>query len=331
MEALQIKPLRSQVKDTLRSEKALGKWFLISMAVVVGYNILTLILEIIVSKAMVGTGGLAGMQTRAILETVLYLVPLLGAVLLPIWQIGVVRIAISANRRRQIAPKELLKGFARLGPILLSSLILGFALMAVIMTCVNIASVIFSFSPLGNDATMFIASYMGEEMDYAALMEKIPMDQLLAKLAPAYILAAVIGIPAVYFVWCKFRMTNYVLLDDEKTGVIKSILKSVAMSARQFWAFLVLDLGFWWYYLLMALVTAAGFADLILPALGVKADPEVLRYAGLAVNYLLSLLVAWLLQPRVELTYAAAYDALNRQLEAEVTRMKETFPDPEEE
>lgn len=324
MEAMEGKNLRLQAKEALKGDNSIRKLILLSSGVVVVYNILLLVLNLVLDKAMVGTGGLAGMQTRAMLDTVRYLFQEIGVVLLPFWQMGVLRVALCRFRGQETPKKTLLFGFSRFGPLLGYWLILGFALIAVLMTCINVASVIFAFTPMGQDASVFLASYMSEGLDYAALLEQVPMDQLLAKFAPAYILAAVIGIPAVYLVWCKFRMAQYAILEDEKIRAFPAILKSVFMSAKQFWSFLWLDLGFWWYYLLVALMAALGFADVLLPALGVQADPTVLGYVGLGLNYAGSLLVAYFLQPRIELTYVAAYETLRQNAEERMKEIKES-------
>ena len=309
MEEIQVKKLRS------KGDRVTGRLLLLSCGAVVAFEVCLMLLNLATKNAYNATGGLAGFQKRAMLDTLRFVFQDIGILLLPFWQIGVLRVALLRSRNQTVCAKDLTFGFTRIGPVLGRELLTGLILVLVLLTATNVASTIFAFTPMGMTAGEELAGYMTDPADYMAMMEKIPMDVLLKAVAPALVLAAVLGVPAMYVVGCRVRLAGYLVMEDEKIRAFPGMLTSVGMTRNQLWNFVQLDLGFWWYYLVLALVFALGYADLWLPALGVKLDANVIFYGAFALRTVLRLLVAWGLQSRVELTYAAFYEKLKPQPE----------------
>jgi hypothetical protein len=73
-----------------------------------------------------------------------------------------------------------------------------------------------------------------------------------------------------------------------------------------------LDLSFWWYYLLHALLVAICYGDQLLPVLGIQLPWS--KNVGFFLFYVVSLLCQLALyvaaRNKVEATYVLAYDAL---------------------
>ncbi len=281
---------------------------LLSAAVVVLFEICLTALNIVLEKFYTGAVGLDSLRTRAMLDTARMVFQELGIFLLPFWQIAVIRIAICKHRRRELDRGMLTFGFTRFGPVLVQNLLMSLVLVAACFACVQVASVLYTQTPRGQELGMYLTQKLPTDGDVFAVMEEIPPEELMGKMAPVLVLSAVLGLPALYFVWCKFRLAKYIIMDDDHVRALPAMLRSFRMTRRQFWNFLQMDLKLWWYYLAVLLATALGFAELLLPLAGLRIDANVLFYGSLVTSYVARLLVAWGLQYRAELTYAAFYD-----------------------
>jgi hypothetical protein len=71
----------------------------------------------------------------------------------------------------------------------------------------------------------------------------------------------------------------------------------------------LLDIRFWWFYLLELLICAVAFGDLILPALGIALPFSALTAGWVfpIVALLARLALYWLAKPRMAVTYALFY------------------------
>lgn len=300
-----------------RNLRDIRKLIFISTAVVAGFYLLLAALNVLCQQLSTGSSGLEGLKTRALLDTARLFVQELGVFLLPFWQIGVIRGAICKHRNERL-DGALTSGFYRFGPVLGMQLLTGLALIAAMIAAIQAASVVYTMTQPGQETSTYLATYMEKTADPMAALENIPMPELLERMAPVLVVAVILGIPAVYWVWCRFRFAPYLVMDDEKIRGIPSMIRSFSLAKRQTEAFIRLDLHYWWYYLLTLLTAAVGYGDLILIALGVQINKTVLLFAALGVSSVLRLAMAWWLQPRVELAYAAFYD--KRKREAEETK-----------
>ena len=115
-------------------------------------------------------------------------------------------------------------------------------------------------------------------------------------------------IPAAY----RMRMAAFVLMDQEGTGAWKAILTSGRITRRNCFKLFLLDLGYWWYYLLHVVLMLPLYADLLLTQLNVTlpVDSTVIALIGSAVYAVLTLLLECVAKPKIMTTYALAYDVL---------------------
>ena len=129
---------------------------------------------------------------------------------------------------------------------------------------------------------------------------------------PLMLLVCVVFLAALVPVAYRFRLAPYAILDDTRIGALAAMGVSAAMMKGNFLRFVKLDLSFWWYYLLSALVGAVYYADLLLPALGVSLPlSSGVRMLLTVIPYAACLLgLHWWKKCEVEVTYAAAYDSL---------------------
>ena len=118
----------------------------------------------------------------------------------------------------------------------------------------------------------------------------------------------VLVIPASY----RLRLAQYLLMENKALGAWRAIRTSSKVMRRNCFKMLFLDLSYWWYYLIPMLLIVPAYADVLLPLLKLElpVDPAVLYIAGNVIYVLLSLIFECAARPRVQTTYALAYDAL---------------------
>lgn len=283
---------------------------LISAGVVVLFELILVGLNFVLDVFYSGAVGLDGLRTRAMLDTARYVVEELGVFLLPFWQIAVIRVAMCKHRGRELDRGMLMSGFYRFGPVLVQNILMILVLVVACIACIQAASILYTQTPRGQELGLWLTEQIPANGDILAAYEQIPVEELLPRMAPVLVVAAVLGIPAVYFVWCKFRLAKYLVMDDERIRALPAMLRSFRLTRRQFFRFMSLDLSLWWYHLAVLVALGLNFVDLLLPFVGVKLSAWWLPYAALGVSCLARLLVAWGLQYKAELKYAAFYDSL---------------------
>ena len=130
---------------------------------------------------------------------------------------------------------------------------------------------------------------------------------------PAVVIALILFGVVMLFVGYRFRIAKFVVLEeDSPVRGIGTVLKAMKLLRRRSFAFFRLDLQFWWYYLLQALLLAVGYGETVLYYLGVELPlPEgvgFFLFFGLQVVGQLILLTR--ARPLVDTTYALFYEGL---------------------
>lgn len=234
-------------------------------------------------SAQSGSGGIAGLGTQAALSTVQMVLQLVSTVVTPFWSAGLVFCALGIARNRSAEPSSLLEGFRRWKPVLSSMLMMGmrYLVMGFIAAYLSLALVMMSPAILSDSTEVVTAWYMGIFL----------------------MVFAVLALPLFY----RWRMVHYIIMDDPATGGLQAMMMSrVMMNGRKLELFR-LDLSFWWFYALEVLVMVPSFAAVL---------AEGAAFWGLT---LLSLgcqfvLYVWA-KPKLEVTYALAYETLRRPME----------------
>lgn len=308
------------------------KLILIHSGVTLGAALLMAILDyVVVWQIDTNGGGLSGLGMRSILETVQMVLNVAYAILTPFWSIGVVYGALRLARGKAAWPQALLEGFRRKGPVL--RLILMQLLIYGIITFAAIygAYFLYAMTPDGQAFITAITKLLATETftDYAELMDKIPV-QVIEQVARVYIpilcgMLLVLVVPAAY----RMRLAPYVLMDEYGTGAWKAIRTSGKLTRRNCGQLLLLDLSYWWYYLIQAIVTGVSLLPMLFTLLEVELPvEEAVIYIGCNVLYALLLLIfETQAKPKQQTVYALAYDALLEQYqETQKTQVVQTQP-----
>lgn len=275
--------------------------------------LLSLVLNIIssvLSRQIDGTGGLSGLGLRSVLSTIQALLPLLQALLIPFWEMGLILAMLNISRGKSATPDTLLGGFRRFGPVLRLSLLRGFLIMGILLASIYLSLMIYLVTPLSASLQNALLPLMDANgtLDPELAIEVLDPTLFLPFLCLMGVVALVMMMPVIY----RYRMADYFLMDHPKAGAMLSLQMSQQLLFRKRIELFKLDLSFWWYYLLEGLAAVVFYSDVLLQAFGIQLpiDSTVLSYAVFVLYALCTLAVHWFARDRVEVTYAKAYDAL---------------------
>ncbi len=277
-----------------------------------GINALHLVLDSQIS----GTGGLGGLGTRSMLQTIQEILTYVNLLYGPFWSAGFLFAMLNVVRGAQIAPGNLLEGFRRLGRILggLGYLFVRLLLLGFLVT--NLTVLIFAFTPLSND----FAQAMGPALtdpnlflaDGTLNLELIPPGALNDASPVILVIFLALFLPCFLHMRYSYRMASYLMMSEERMGGAQAHVISKHLMRGHKWQMVKLDLHFWWYYLLGALISAVAYLDYILKSFGVALPlGDTFWFFATMVVYcgLLLLLNLWK-KPQVDATYVAAYEAI---------------------
>ncbi len=259
------------------------------------------------------TSGLSGLQTRTMLASIQSLLSFIPTAFVMFWTMGYSYSILRAVRGKSSDISTLNEGFRRFGPILRYNILEYVVLSAAVMMCLVPSLMVFFSTPMGMKALEIADEGMKNGLATADgyLAPELQTQLVRAMLPMMAIYSVILGV-VMWLVACPFRLAQFALMEEQKTGAVAAFLTSMQLMRGRWKQMLKLDLSFWWYYLLLALMQVLVVLDLVLPFVGVElpmsADAAslvfyVLGLAGTAV-------VSILLKNRVTSVYALFYDKL---------------------
>lgn len=282
--------------------------------IALGAPLLSALVYFVTDLMIASTGGLSGLGTRTVLLSIQTITELLINLLLPLWTLGLSFCAIRLSRQDPVAPKALTAGFSRWGVALRLALAQGVVYLAVIYLTAQIASLLFSFSPMSAKAVAAMEPLLADGT--------LTQAQALSLLKLAYpmliiwgVLLLVSMIPLVY----SFRMCAYRILDEDRPGALISTLQSRRMMKGNRLKLFKLDLSFWWFYVLVILAAILTYVPFSL--LPISDSVAFLCSTALHSAVVLLLYKKYILY--METCYALFYDRL-----LQYHRAKEQAPTP---
>lgn len=275
--------------------------------------VIVMLLDLLLSSAVAQTGGLSGIGTRSVLETIQSVLSTAVNILLPFWEIGILYTTIRVVRQQPQEYTMLTRGFHRIGPVLRCYLVQIFLLMIVAMVCSNVVIMLTMFLPVPDSLeAVFSQVDITAVQDPEQLMELLPLDQLLSYMLPILIVFAVVYCGILIHLSYRLRLSQYLLVDEEKVGAIAALGISNQLTKNNKWNLFMLDLSFWWYYVLQLLIVAVAYVPELLSLMGVTL-PVSSGIAGFLFYLLyavLSLALSWWAGAYVQTSYACAYEQL---------------------
>lgn len=278
------------------------KLILIHTGVTVVLALIIGLLDYLLEQQIGGTGGLGGVGTRAMLETMRTVLTMVQGVAVLFWQIGYVFVALKISRRETVGTGSLLEGFRRFGPVLRLRILTALLYAGPVMLCVYGASIIYTMTPW---AQPLLEAYQtgSEEAMYQAMM-----DGMLPMTGISLALSLVILVPYAY----GLRLADHAIMDRGNIGAMTAVRVSRVLMRGNRLALLKLDLSFWWFYALEMLTLLVADGPVILLALGVELpwSADAAYYIFMVLCYLLQLALYWWRGNEILVTYARFYGAL---------------------
>lgn len=312
---MDFRALKYDADQTLqRAEYSPRRLVLIHTGLSLGLSLLLAIISYFLDHGISADGGLSGLGTQAALATAQVVLQLASLAVVPFWQAGLMFAMLGYVRGRAVKPWNLAEGFRRFVPILTSSLMMGLQYAVRAIVSVYISSMLITFTPFA--APIYQLSAMLQEnpnLDITAL--NVPgMGAFYAALAVVYLLVfGALVVPVFY----RYRMVNYIIMDDQKVGGLKAMFLSRVMMHRRRKKLFRLDLSFWWFYGLELLLSVISFGSLLLPLVGVTLpvsdDAAYWIFQLICVAGQLGLY--YVAKPKLEVTYALCYEEFRQNAE----------------
>lgn len=277
------------------------KLILIHTGAMVALSLVLALIDYVLDRQISDTGGLSGVGTRTILETLQSVLMFAQVVAMLFWQIGFVFASMQISRGKTADPATLLEGFRQFGPVLRLRLIVGLLYSGIAFASSYAASLIFSMTPWAQPLTDAMAAGT-EEALYAA------MEQVMLPLSGVMLVVTLVIMVPYYY---RLRLTEYVLMDDPKAGAMNAIRTSRLLMRGKRLELLKLDLSFWWFYLCEVLIMVVAWGDMLVPLFGLELpwSDTVSYYLFLVLSYLCQLALYWWQGSHVRVTYAKFYEA----------------------
>ena len=261
------------------------------------------------------TGGLGGLGTRSVLQTVQELLTYINLLFGPFWTAGFLYAMIGLSRGQTPGTGDLTEGFRRFWRVLANAVFPFLLTMAAVIAAVNVAAVLFSFTPMSADFAEKMEPLLSNpayltadgQLDLAA----IPLDIMISVSMPLLILTGALLAPVCIWLSYGLRLSAYLVM-DRPIGGVRACMESMRLMRGHRWQLFRLDLSFWWYHLLGLLIGVVGYLDVILTTLGIPLpmDGTWMFFLTLCAYCVLQAgLFLWKKCP-VDAAYVMAFDAI---------------------
>ena len=300
------KYLKKKASNRLQSGNDPKKVVLVYAGIVALSSLVVTVVQDLLDSQISQTGGIQNIGTRSMLttaDTVLTIAQLLLVMCLTLGYTGsMLRIA----RGQYASPNSLKAGGERIWVLLrtrlLQMLIMTAAAFALCFLVVNVCLL----TPLSNRMIAVMGTVSAEEL----LSNGLALIALYSAMLPIILIYLVALVPLLWYFSCTYRMVDYLLIDRPQLGAFGVLRESRRMMQGNMKMMLRVDLSFWWYYLLQALVSVLIYLNMVLALFAIGLPPEVL-YWGTVVLYLAAdFALRYFFSNKVAVTYALFYDSL---------------------
>ena len=308
------KALKDFAKGRLAGNQEAKKLILVYSAIILGLSLLVTAINYGLDLQIDRTGGLGNMGTRAVLDTLQQVLPLVQFVIALCLGLGYSAAMLRIARGQYVSLHTLKLGFDRFWPLLRLTVFRGLIYLAASLLGIYLGTMLYMLTPMSESAMALLEPVLGS---VTALNPSITLDdamygQLLTALAPCFAICAVACMVLIVPIFYRYRLASYLLIDRPAIGALAALRESRRLMRRNRFAFFRLDLSLWCYYALLFLVGFVAYGDMLLGLLGITLPGgEAVFYFGFYLLYLLCQLgIAYWLQNRVETCYCLAYDSL---------------------
>lgn len=263
--------------------------------------------------------GLSGLGVSSMLETAASVLNTAWMIFILFWTPGILYCALQLLREQDPWPRGLLRGFKKWAAFLKYNILIALFIFALFMFISPVVSIV-SLPFMGQFRELLLAA-PETEADMIAYLETVPTRELALAVMPMLILMLGVMLAILIPLSYRVRMVDLLLLDEERLGVREAIRYSFKLTKGSCLQLLRLDLSFWWYYLLIGIVSVLPMASELPLFSSWNATAAVLTCdtaaAVLGVGvYLLGLM-------KVKTAEAVAYDHLRTVVLTDAPRLNE--------
>ena len=279
------------------------KLVLFHTAVVLALSLVALAIDFALELQIGNTGGLSGVGMRSVLETVQAVLQQAQMIALPFWQIGLLYAAVKIARGETAEKKDLLQGFRQFFPQLRLMILKSLIFFGLAFAGVYAGALLASMLPVSGN----IMDLTNPSLTDTQWMELF-MQLALLPMIIGCVAALALCVPFAY----RFRMAEYFMLERPQLGARIALRASRTLMRGKMWKMMKLDISFWWFWLLTVVVSVLGWADVLLPQMGIELPwtAQISYFVAYLVAALAQLVLHYFCKAKVDVTYAHAYLAL---------------------
>ena len=300
------KYLKKKASNRLQSGNDPKKVVLVYAGIVALSSLVVTVVQDLLDSQISQTGGIQNIGTRSMLTTADTVLTIAQLLLVMCLTLGYTGSMLGIARGQYASPNRLKAGGERIWVLLrtrlLQMLIMTAAAFALCFLVVNVCLL----TPLSNR----MIAVMGTVSAEALLADDLALMGLYSAMLPIMLIYLVALVPLLWYFSCTYRMGDYLLIDSPQLGAFGVLRESRRMMHGNMKMMLRVDLSFWWYYLLQALVSVLIYLNMVLTLFAIGLPPEVL-YWGTVVLYLAAdFALRYFFSNKVAVTYALFYDSL---------------------
>lgn len=318
MDILNCRALKQRTGERLSSASCDHKKLaLIHAGIALGAGLVVSLLQLYLNRQIASTGGLAGLGTRTILETVQMVLDYGVNIALPFWEFGFIFVTLCLARGEATGTRDLTRGFRYFGPVIRLYLVETLIYIGVGFACVYAGSFLFTLTPWAAPLQEQLLRMAEEGQSFDQMitaMQALPQKQLLPMIMPGLLIMGALFAVVSVFLFYRFRMARFIVMDEPRAGGIMALLLSSRMTKGCRWKLVRLDFSFWWFWLLTGLSMAAMYADMLLEKMGITlpVSGDMAWIVSYVLGCLIQLVVFWQFNSYVQTVYASAYEELRQ-------------------
>lgn len=300
------KYLKKKASNRLQSGNDPKKVVLVYAGIVALSSLVVTVVQDLLDSQISQTGGIQNIGTRSMLTTADTVLTIAQLLLVMCLTLGYTSSMLRIARGQYASPNSLKAGGERIWVLLrtrlLQMLIMTAAAFALCFLVINVCLL----TPLSNRVIAVMGTVSAEEL----LSNGLALMALYSAMLPIILIYLVALVPLLWYFSCTYRMVDYLLIDRPQLGAFGVLRESRRMMQGNMKMMLRVDLSFWWYYLLQALVSVLVYLNMVLAPFAIGLPPEVL-YWGTVVLYLAAdFALRYFFSNKVAVTYALFYDSL---------------------
>ena len=301
--------LRRTARELLERAPQLRQILLVYCGILLASCLVVTGLGQVVSRLMARSGGLGNLGTRSLLGTVQTLLPIAHTLILLALDLGLMAAMLRISRGQYTSVQTLRTGIARFFPLLLLTILRVVIYGALAIASTYAAMMLFFLTPMSNSVVELLLPMVSTGADPQQVVNTLLMDEaamlsFLRAVAPMYAILAVVFLGLLIPVSYRLGVAELVILEDPRAGAFRAMSASIKMTRRNCMAFFRLDLSFWWYFLLTAVVAVLPMLDMFLPM------SEATGWALYGLSLLIQVLTYYFLRPRLEVSRCLIYNAI---------------------